>query len=196
MTIQDLLDEVDRDSTFYEGSGGGVTLSGGEPLAQYDFLCTLLDALKSRGLNTALDTSGCVPFEELESAGKNLNLFLYDIKIMDPEKHRNHTGVSNDIILDNLRRLDELSKPIVIRLPVVPGVNDDDRNIAETVAYLRTLKNVIRVSVLPYHKGGVEKRKWLSGDQPRPPFRTPSGDAVRGICEALSETRFPVKTGG
>lgn len=196
LTIQDLLGEVERDSMFYRKSGGGVTLSGGEPVAQHDFVCGFLDALKGRGLHTALDTSGHIPFEELEIVSEYVDLFLYDIKLMDPDKHEMHTGVSNDIILDNLRRLNSLSKPVAIRFPIIPGVNDDDQNISATIDFLRTLNNVSFVNVLPYHKGGIQKMKRLSGDNECRVFGAPAPEDLRSTTEALLETGLTVITGG
>jgi pyruvate formate lyase activating enzyme len=151
-TVEEVMEEVLRDRTFHEHSGGGVTLSGGEPLAQHEFTTALLRAAKDQGLHTALDTSGHAPWLRLEEALHHTDLVLYDLKHMDPERHAALTGVSNELILENLRRLDRLRKTTWIRVPLIPGQNDDDANYEALCNLLAELENVQRIEILRYHR--------------------------------------------
>lgn len=152
MTVEDTMREIMRDAPFYQRSGGGLTISGGEPLTQYGFTLALLQAAKSRNMHTALDTSGFCPGQLLDELSPHVDLFLYDIKHMDANKHQSLTGVSNDRILENLRRLDERGNSVWIRLPLIPGQNDDDTNYHRIGRFLTTLKHVERVEILGYHR--------------------------------------------
>jgi pyruvate formate lyase activating enzyme len=152
VTVEDVMEEVLRDRTFYAHSGGGVTLSGGEPLAQHEFSAGLLRAAKDQGLHTALDTSGHAPWLILEKTLRHVDLVLYDLKHMDPERHAELTGVSNGLILENLRSLDRLGASIWIRIPLIPGLNDDDANLKATGELLSQLENIERVEILRYHR--------------------------------------------
>lgn len=133
VTVEEVLDDIERDVIFYDQSGGGVTFSGGEPLLQPEFLLALLAECKKRGIHTAVDTTGFAAPEILLQASQITDLFLYDLKIMDDGLHRQYTGVSNGVILDNLRELAARHGNIIIRVPVIPGINDGDENIT---AYL------------------------------------------------------------
>jgi len=162
MTVMQVMEEVERDSAFFEESGGGVTFSGGEPLAQPEFLASLLKECRRRGIHTAVDTSGYVDTERLLGFSERVDLFIYDLKVMDPERHRRYTGVSNALILKNLEELSKAGSNVVVRVPLIPGMNDDDGNIRELGELLLTLRNVKDVSLLPYHKAGVEKQRRLT----------------------------------
>ena len=151
-TVDEVMEEVLRDRTFHATSGGGVTLSGGEPLAQHEFSAALLREAKDEGLHTALDTSGHAPWPRLEEILRHVDLVLYDLKHMDPRRHAELTGVFNDLILENLRRLDRLGKATWIRIPLIPGLNDDDPNYEAMGELLSTLENVERVEILRYHR--------------------------------------------
>jgi pyruvate formate lyase activating enzyme len=151
VTAGEVMDEVLRDRTFYENSGGGMTVSGGEPLAQAPFTRVLLQMAKVQGLHTALDTSGHAPWARLAELLPYTDLILYDLKQMDPERHRALTGVSNERILDNLQRLDREGVPIWVRVPLIPGQNDDDANYRSLGEFLSGLGNVERIEILRYH---------------------------------------------
>ena len=129
MTVAEVLAEVEKDRIFYSESGGGITVSGGEPLAQPDFLAGLLSACRQKGLHTVVDTSGCAPWATFERILPDTCLFLYDLKHLDDDVHQRWTGVSNVQILDNLARLAETGAAIEVRMPVVPGVNDSDEHL-------------------------------------------------------------------
>ncbi len=152
VTVAEVLEEVLRDRAFYETSGGGMTLSGGEPLAQYSFTRALLQAAQAEGVHTALDTSGFAPWRRLEGLLGYVDLVLYDVKHMDCERHMALTGVSNERILDNLRRLDGAGQPIWIRIPLIPGQNDEDANYHALGQFLAGLKHVERIEILRYHR--------------------------------------------
>ncbi len=134
-----------------------MTLSGGEPLAQPDFTLSLLNALKEEGYHTALDTCGHAPLTTLEGMLPHTDLLLFDIKHMDPERHRELTGASNETILSNLRHAAGRMGALRIRMPLIPGVNDSEENLTETCAFIRCLERVNAVELLPYHRLGVSK---------------------------------------
>ncbi len=152
MSAEDVLAEVMRDAPFYRRSGGGITVSGGEPLAQYPFVRALLRAAKAQQVHSALDTSGLCPWEQLEDLLSCVDLFLYDVKHMDLERHKALTGVSNEKILENLRRLSRTGKPIWIRVPLIPGQNDEESNYHAMGRFFSTLEGVARVELLRYHR--------------------------------------------
>jgi pyruvate formate lyase activating enzyme len=159
-TVEEVLTEVLRDLPFYKQSGGGVTLSGGEPTFQFDFCLALLKDCKENNISTALDTSGFVPWERLERLLPLVDIFLYDIKHMDSEEHKRLTGVPNEVILENLLKLDKTGKPIEIRIPIIPGYNDSEKNIEAVSNFIKGLKSIKGVRLLPYHKLGLSK-PWL-----------------------------------
>ncbi|MGD9417715.1 MAG: glycyl-radical enzyme activating protein [Verrucomicrobiota bacterium JB025] len=176
VTIRGLLKEVERDVAYYDRSGGGVTLSGGEPLVQARFVERFLTACRKRDLHAAVDTSGAVPVEFIEMAAELGDLILYDLKSIDDGIHREWTGKGNGLILGNLERLNELDVDVWIRLPMIPGVNDDAETLEKTVRFLRKTR-FRRVSVLPYHRIGEGKYAGfgldyrLVGVDPHPPER-------------------------
>ncbi len=166
VSVEEVMDEVLSDRPFYETSGGGMTLSGGEPLAQPRFALALLQAAKEKGIHTALDTSGFAPWEHLEELLPYTDLVLYDLKHMDEERHMTLTGVSNGRILENLRRLDDIGKRIWVRIPLVPGYNDEDSNYHALGRFLSGLKNVEKIQILTYHKLAESKYESIGRSYP------------------------------
>lgn len=160
-TIEQVLAEVKKDRELLMVSGGGVTLSGGEPMAQPEFTLELLKHLKQEGYHTALDTSGYAPWVKLKQALDYTDLVLYDLKHMDSSKHQQYTGVKNELILENLDRISGHGKRIWVRVPLIPGVNDDEKHIKTLIEYVRDL-NVERTFFLPYHEIGVPKYEALN----------------------------------
>ena len=160
VTADDVMQEVEKDRVFY-GESGGLTASGGEPLAQPVFLHVLLNRCKDTGIHTTVDTSGYVERKTLAKISSMVDLFLYDLKVMDSKQHKLHTGVSNKPIIENLIMLDKLGKQIIIRFPLIPRVNDTEANITNMCELLSGLRNVERISILPYHRLGVAKAKRL-----------------------------------
>jgi len=178
VTVVDLMTEVLRDRPFFEQSGGGVTFSGGEPLMQHEFLLACMQVCRQEGLHTALDTSGYAPQQQVMDLLELTDLFLYDLKLMDDDRHREHTGVSVQPILANLRALDQAEAEIWVRLPIIPGLNDDEDNVAAIGNFIADLSNTRRVHVLPFHEAGTNKKQRLgkreresqSGSQPCVPL--------------------------
>lgn len=165
--VEELLDIVEADSAFYARSGGGLTLSGGEPLAQPDFALALLKEAKRRRINTAVETTGHAPWGVLAEAASLLDTIIYDIKCLDEETHRTGTGVSNQLILANFARLCEAfpDLPKLVRTPVIPGFNDDEQTISEIAALLHG-KPGVTYELLPYHRLGQSKYEALGREYP------------------------------
>lgn len=157
MTVEETMAAIEADRAFYERSRGGATFSGGEPLAQPEFLAEALAACRRAGIHTALDTCGSAPWEALERVRGSVDLFLYDLKILDAARHRELTGASNDLILGNLRALSEQGHAIRLRVPIIPGVNDDDASIHAIGAFAGSLPHLDGIDILPYNRMGIDK---------------------------------------
>jgi pyruvate formate lyase activating enzyme len=166
MTAEKVLEEVKKDSAFYEKSHGGVTISGGEPLSQPIFTKEVLKLCKTEGIHTALDTSGYGSWKSLTQILKYTDLVLYDIKHMNPTMHKEYTGVTNRIILKNALRISTEGKDMIIRVPVIPTINDSKDNITSLTNFIKKLKTVKEVNLLPYHKLGIPKYKMLGREYP------------------------------
>ncbi|MFH0849664.1 MAG: glycyl-radical enzyme activating protein [Candidatus Bathyarchaeota archaeon] len=160
LTVEEAMISVRKDRRLHAASGGGVTVSGGEPTHQPGFTYALLRALKEEGYHTALDTCGHAPWETLERMMPLTDLFLYDLKHVDPDVHRRLTGMDNDLILSNLRRLSDVDACIVVRVPLIPSLNDSEEHLESLAGLLRDL-NVDAVEILPYHRLGVPKYESL-----------------------------------
>lgn len=154
-TPAEVFAEVIKDKAFYDNSGGGVTFSGGECMLQLDFLCEILKKCKAAGIHTAVDTAGNVPWKSFEKILPFTDLFLYDIKAFGAELHRKGTGVSNELILENLKNLSGRAD-IIVRIPVIGGYNDNDEEIRQIADFLKQIK-IIKAELLPYHAMGEHK---------------------------------------
>ena len=196
MTTDDVMRQITRDVAFYDESGGGVTFSGGEPLLQPDFLLSLLQASQARGIHTAVDTSGFAPWEILDRVRHQTDLFLYDLKLVDDARHRETTGVSNVTILSNLRTLSQFGHEIVLRVPVVPGINDDAATIDRIGALAASLPALKRVDLLPYHPTGSEKYRRIGRDYSLGEVGTPTEARMTEIATRLRKMKLIVKIGG
>ena len=196
MTVAEVMAEVRRDRIFYEDSGGGVTFSGGEPLLQAAFLLELLGACRAEGLRTAVDTCGFGCTEHLVAAGKLADLVLYDLKLMDDTRHRQFTGVSNRPILENLRALDDVHRNIWIRVPVIPGVNDDEASLEAIARFVTPLRGVRQINLLPFHKTGLQKARRL-GHSPAlaeaPPLAV---ERMQNAVKLFTARGLPARLGG
>ena len=153
MTVEDIMSEILADKPYY-GEQGGVTISGGEPLAHREFTMALIEACHREGIHVGVESSLYRFDEELLSS---LDLIMADLKIFDDDKHKTYVGIGNEDIKQNLRRADTLGIPMIIRTPIVPGINDTVENISATAEFLRTLKNVTAYELLPYHPLGISK---------------------------------------
>jgi len=188
MSVDQVMEAIEADRAFYDQSGGGVTFSGGEPLAQPAFLFSLLVECKARGLHTTLDTSGYTSWTVMDKIRGYVDLFLYDLKLMDNARHRRYTGVSNQKILANLTRLSELGHRITIRIPIIPGVNDDEANLRQTGAFLASLPVRPPVELLAYHQSGLAKYDSLGLEYRLPEVLPPEPRRMEGIAEILQES--------
>jgi pyruvate formate lyase activating enzyme len=159
----DLIDSVKPDIPFFRNSGGGITVTGGEPLAQADFTLELLSGCRDLGIHTALETSGQGSGEKAGKIATLCSLIYFDLKLLDRDMHRNWTGVSNDTILDNLQRLcmsAATAGKITVRIPCIPGVNDSPENIRETAEFARVL-GITAIQLMPYNAMAGEKYRWI-----------------------------------
>jgi pyruvate formate lyase activating enzyme len=196
MTVDEVMREVERDAPFYRESGGGVTFSGGEPLLQHRFLVLLLRSCVSRGFHTVVDTAGYASPDVLFRVAELTDLFLYDLKSVNEEIHRRFTGISGALIRGNLERLASWGKKVVIRMPIVPGVNDSRANIEAAGRFIASLGNVVQVQLLPYHTIGVDKYARLGVPYSLPGVQTPSSGYLNSIAEELLRFHPVVSIGG
>ena len=192
----ELVRRLLRDRIFFDESGGGVTFSGGEPLLQPGFLAEALERLRAEGVHTALDTCGFAPWADLERAAALADLVLYDLKLMDEARHKAATGQSNRIILDNLRALSGTGSEIRIRVPVIPGVNDDDANLEATARFLSSLAGVRQVDLLPYHRTGEAKFARLGRSYPLAGLQSPTPQRLEALAAAFRARGLATTIGG
>ncbi len=196
VTVAQTMEEIQRDIAFFEESGGGVTFSGGEPLAQPEFLFALLRSCREKAIHTALDTCGFSAWETLDRIREYVGLFLYDLKLMDETKHREFTGESNELSLKNLQALSELGHQIIIRVPIIPAINDDEKAMREMGAYAAGLPHLNRVDLLPYHHSAPEKYNRLNRVYGLVETRPPSDGRMAELAQTLRGFGLPVRIGG
>ncbi len=189
-TVDEVMTQIKKDIVFFEESGGGVTFSGGEPLLQYDFVMDLLKECKKLEIHTCIDTTGNIKSEKLENVASLTDLFLYDLKHIDDVQHIKYTGVSNKLILNNLKLLDELGKDIWIRFPLIPGINDDESNLLRMMDFLSKLKNSHPISILPYHKIGSHKYERFGIDYKMEGVEEQSKGDVNRIINLFTDAGF------
>lgn len=178
-TVDEVLNTIRKDQTLYANSNGGVTFSGGECMLQIDFLAELLKQCKKNGIHTAVDTAGHVPFEYFEKIMPDTDLFLYDVKCLDNDRHRQYTGVGNALILENLKKLFKAGKTIWIRIPIIPTVNDHEEDICAIRDFLTVCGLPEKVELLPYHPTGAHK--YASLDRESPAWSVPSVTAMERL---------------
>ena len=179
-TADEVFEIIEKDRSFYEGSGGGVTFSGGECMLQIDFLYQILKKCKEAGIHTAVDTAGHVPFEYFKRIMPYTDLFLYDVKCADSEKHRKYTGVGNEQILINLKKLLDSYARVIIRVPVISGVNDSEEEIGKIK---KICTGAEKIELLPYHAMGEHKYEALGRETPE--FFSPSEDKLSALQKML-----------
>lgn len=183
-TVEELLKEILKDKSFYDSSGGGVTFSGGEPLMQSAFLIEMLMACKENGLHTAIETTGLTDTDRLLDAAALLDLIFYDVKHMDDKTHRDITGVSNEKILANLAALAKIHANIVVRIPVIPGINDSTENLRKTADYAASL-NIPTIELLPYHNLGEVKYGQLGREYALADTQKPSEEQMNALADEM-----------
>jgi pyruvate formate lyase activating enzyme len=184
-SVGEVLEEADKDRLLYETSGGGVTISGGEPTMQPVFVSALFAAFKGRGYHTALDTSGHADRSVFEKVLADVDLVLYDLKHMDSFTHGEITGVPNGLILSNLERAAGSGKALVVRVPIIPGHNDSPENFSAMAGFLGGLKGVDSVELLPYHNLGAPKYLALGREYPLKGLRTPEPEELKALGDIL-----------
>lgn len=196
MTTEEVLEAISRDTVFHDESGGGVTFSGGEPLLQHEFLLSVLQGCRARGIHTAVDTSGYAAPAVLDAVAEVADLFLYDVKLFDEKRHRRFTGVSNRLILENLRRLSARGAAVIVRIPLIPGINDDEGNIREIGEFVASLGGISEIDVLPYHDTGLAKYDRLGRVYGLQDVARPTPARVEEIAAVLQEHVATVSVGG
>ncbi len=193
---EELVGEIEKDILLFDNSGGGVTFSGGEPLFQPAFLKELLVLCRSRGISTALETSGHAPTRTFESIIDYVDLFLFDLKLLDNEDHKKYTGISNSLIKRNLETLAERrGRDVILRFPVITGINDTEKNIEEFRNFACGLRGISEVDLLPYHDVS-EKYRRLGLSYRMGARAAPSAEKLKHIKERLEEIGLRVKVGG
>lgn len=195
ITVSDLMKEIQKDEIFYEESGGGVTFSGGEPMMQIDFLNEVLKSCKDMDIHTAVDTSGYTNWKNFNKIIDKVDLFLYDLKLMNNEKHLKYIGVPNNSILENLKKLSDIGANIFIRMPIIAGINDDNEHINESIKFLSNL-NIIQINLLPYHKMGMDKYKRLEIDYNLSGIEKPTDERMIEISNEFKSSGMKIKIGG
>lgn len=198
VSAEEVFDVVKKDCIFYEKSGGGVTLSGGDPLAQPDFSIAILKLCKNNYIHTAIETCGHAPWKTFKEVLEYVDLVLYDFKHMDPEKHEKYTGVSNNLILENAKRIcNELSIPMWARMPIIPGYNDSPDNIEATAKFIAEElgKSVKQVNLLPYHRLGETKFERLEREYSFS-IETPSEEHLANIKKVFESYGLTTYIGG
>jgi pyruvate formate lyase activating enzyme len=196
MSAEEVLKDVEQDMIFYECSGGGLTFSGGEPLLWPDFIAELGGVMKARGVHNTIETCGYFPTEHFRTVKHVIDLVLFDLKIMDEEKHRAHCGASNKTVLKNFKVVID-STPMVVRIPVIPGINDSDAALSAACDFLTPYKNAIQgVHLLPYHDLGAAKYDAMGRIYTLSDTKAPSAEHMRAIKTRFEEGGFAVKIGG
>ena len=196
MTVAELTAEVERDLLFFEESHGGVTFSGGEPLRQGEFLVAMLRRLRDLGIHTAVDTCGYTSAELLMEVASMADLILYDLKVVDAQKHRQLTGVSNEAILSNLQRLGRTRAHIWLRIPVIPGLNDTPADVAAAIDVAASVTGIRQVNLLAYHRLGSEKLGRLGQPGTLEPIAPPTPDHMQQIAEEFKARGIHAVIGG
>jgi pyruvate formate lyase activating enzyme len=178
---EEILNIIEKQRIFYRFSGGGVTFSGGEATLQVDMLRELVYRLYDKAIDLAVETCGYFDFDEVKDILEKLNLIFIDIKHMDDEKHKSFTGISNKEILKNIGRLKELNADVVIRIPIIDGVNSDKDNIRRTAIFVKDSIKEPKIEFLPYHSFGDIKYEALGKEKPSRDFKTPSDEYLNEL---------------
>ncbi|MEE1280537.1 MAG: glycyl-radical enzyme activating protein [Oscillospiraceae bacterium] len=183
-TVDEVFAEIIKDKAFYENSGGGVTFSGGECMLQIDFLCEILKKCKENNIHTAVDTAGHMSYDSFEKILPYTDLFLYDIKIFDTDKHKKYIGAGNELILENLKKLFKANAKIWIRIPVISNVNDSVEEMQKIKAFLKECGKPEKVELLPYHAMGENKYGAIGKEVQI--FKTPDSEKMKQLKEIFA----------
>lgn len=198
VTVEEVLDIVERDRPYYRRSGGGMTLSGGESLCQPEFAKALLEGAKALGISTALESMGCAPYETIESLLPYLDQYLLDIKHVNCEKHREYTGKSNEFMLQNAVKIAKSGKTeLIIRVPVIPTFNDSEEEIKAIATFADQLEGVRKIHLLPYHRLGQDKYEGLNRPYLMKEILPPTNEHMERLKEVVQQhTKLHCQIGG
>ena len=197
MSVEEIMNEIEKERVFFDQSGGGVTFSGGEPVLHHEFLIKLLDECGRRKIHRVIDTAGLVNTEVLLEVAKRTDLFLFDLKVMDPKKHSQWVGVPNEKILDNLKILAASGVNINIRIPLIGGVNDDIENMESTAKFVASLSGERKpVSLLPYHKIAQTKYRKLGRPDEFRLFHEPTKETIQETLAIFEKYGIEARIGG
>jgi len=197
MSVTEIMSEIEKERVFFDQSGGGVTFSGGEPLLQARFLIELLDECGHRGIHRAVDTAGLANTEIVLEVARRTDLFLYDLKMMNSDKHREWVGIPNEKILENLKVLAETGAKIIIRVPLIGGVNDDAENLEATARFVAQLSGEKKdVTLLPYHKIAQTKYQKLGRPEAFQLLEEPTTDSQLRAISIFREYGIKASIGG
>lgn len=195
MTVDEVVEEVMKDELFYKRSGGGVTLSGGEVLVQYSFAAAILEAIKEKGINTAIETTGYASWKHFQQVLEYTDYVLYDLKHTDEEKHLEGTGVGLSLILNNLYRAAESGKDLIVRIPLIPEYNMDENNILNLIEILKNIKQD-EVHILPFHQLGSQKYEYLGRKYKLRNLKPPADNEVESIRQLFAKHGIKATIGG
>lgn len=187
VTVDEIVAQVEKDTTFFDESGGGVTFSGGEPLGQAVFLHDMLIRCGELAIHRAVDTSGYASESDLLTVAGETDLFLYDIKLLDEKQHRTYTGVELSIVLENLIALCETDVPIRLRFPIIPGITDTEKNLISLIELINALPRQLPVDCLPYHAAAMDKYPRFGMPVPLPDVPEPTADDMARVHRFINE---------
>lgn len=194
-TVDNIMKIIVKDLPYYQTSGGGVTFSGGEAASQGDFLCELAKECKKHRISTCIETCGYAKWETYQKLLPFIDYFFYDLKILDEKEHIKYTGVSNRLILDNFSRLITAKANVTVRIPVIPGINNTQKNVDETIRFLLKTAPGCSVSLLPYHRLGTSKYDKLDMEYTLADLVPPSEQEMLRLKEQFENSGFPVRIG-
>ena len=196
ISVEDLLKEIEKDILFYDESAGGVTFSGGEPFIQTEFLLALLKESRRRDINTVIDTSGHTLYANIQKVIPFTNLFLFDLKVMDDKLHQRYTSVSNNLILENLKKVSENGVNYRVRIPLIPGITDTDKNLREAIRFLESFKSLPPIDLLPYNEICEGKYDRFNRNYELERAETQSESKLESIKSLFTSSGFEVKLRG
>ncbi len=196
VTVREVMEEIEKDAPYYDRSGGGVTLSGGEALCQPEFAAAILKACHERGINTAIETTGCAEKSVLDRVIPHVDYVLMDIKHTDSAKHKAFTGKANEIILENAKYIAEMADDMTVRVPVIPTFNDTAEEIRAIAKFAAKLPKVMHLHLLPYHRLGRDKYTGLGREYTLDGIEPMPSEKINALYEAACESGLIVQIGG